>query len=345
MESKTPTYDVGIYGEIGYDIDAKTFLEALKIIPQDAVVNFHVNSVGGTVWDGIAIYNAIKQMPCKKNVFVDGLAASIASVIAMAGDTVHMCIGSMMMIHNAWTFAAGDAEELSKQADALKKVNESLLDIYEESTMLDREQLAELMKAETWLTAAEAVEYGFATTMDEALTAAACLQGNHLVVNGVSFATDSLKGMPLDKYHAGEEDAVMDLETFKNQHADLYQEIVDSVRAEVQAEKDSAVEAAIASERERMQALDELENKTGAAEIVHRAKYETFQAGEDIAMEILDSVMQEQQKAKERLGNMMKDAAVLDEVDTGKAVPVAQDTAKKNAMQSLLNAVRKEMSK
>lgn len=326
---------MSIYGEIGEDfwgesISAKALIKELKGIPNDAVVNFHVNSVGGSVWDGIAIYNAIKDMPNKKTVFVEGLAASIASIIALAGDAIHMCIGSMMMIHNAWTFAAGDANSLEEEAERLRKVNESLIDIYEKETNLNRDEIAEYMNAETWLSAEEAVELGFATTMDE-VSAVASVRDGKFVINGITFNESSLKGFPIDRYTEteGKEAEVMDLETFKAEYPDMYNEIVTQ---------------AATAERERLKALDTI-NCAGASEIVNRAKYETLQEANEVALEILNSVQESMKKTEDKLAEMQSDAGVVNAVEAGQNVPTQQVTAKAQTMRAMLDMIGKEFSK
>ncbi|WP_242865017.1 head maturation protease, ClpP-related, partial [Clostridium botulinum] len=121
------------------------------------------------MFQGTAIYNIIKRHKAKINIHVDGVAASIASVIAMAGDTIFMPKNSMMMIHNPWTFAWGNANELRKQADDLDKIRESLIEAYlsKAGDKLSRETLIEIMDNETWLTAQECYDYGLCDELVE----------------------------------------------------------------------------------------------------------------------------------------------------------------------------------
>lgn len=127
-----------------------------------------LNSNGGDVFAGVSMYNALKNFDGNVTVRVDGLAASIASVIAMAGDKVIMSPGSMMMIHKPWTVVAGDANELDKVKEVLNEIEGSLLPIYISRTGKSEEEVRQLLDAETWMTAEEAVEMGFA---DEAIEA------------------------------------------------------------------------------------------------------------------------------------------------------------------------------
>ena len=165
-----------------YDTDtsAAGFRDALKDLGDVKTINLHINSPGGSVFEGIAIYNMLKQNKAHVNVYVDGLAASIASVIAMSGDAIFMPSNSMLMIHNPWTMAVGNASELRKQADDLDKITESSIQTYlnQAGDKLDEETLRQLMDDETWLTAKEAVDYGLATEVIEANKAAASISKN-----------------------------------------------------------------------------------------------------------------------------------------------------------------------
>ena len=165
-----------------YDTDtsAAGFRDALKDLGDVKTINLHINSPGGSVFEGIAIYNMLKQNKAHVNVYVDGLAASIASVIAMSGDAIFIPSNSMLMIHNPWTMAVGNASELRKQADDLDKITESSIQTYlnQAGDKLDEETLRQLMDDETWLTAKEAVDYGLATEVIEANKAAASISKN-----------------------------------------------------------------------------------------------------------------------------------------------------------------------
>ncbi|TGA95715.1 Clp protease ClpP [Sporolactobacillus shoreae] len=142
-----------------------------------STINLHINSPGGSVFEGVAIGNMLKQNKAQVNVFVDGLAASIASVIAMAGDHIAMPANAMMMIHNPWSYVVGNAADMRKEADDLDHINESMKQTYlaKAGDKLDTDTLGTLMDAETWLSAQEAVGYGLADEVLEANQAAACV--------------------------------------------------------------------------------------------------------------------------------------------------------------------------
>jgi len=161
--------DIFMYGiigpsEFGY-ISAMDVIDMLNAV-DNREVNFHINSAGGSVDQGIAIYNAIKRRRGKTRMYVDSVAASIASVVAMAGDEVIMGKGSKMMIHKPWTMTQGNADDLRKMADLLDKYSEGLFDIYQEKTGLPRPKLEEMLAKETWMTDREALEFGFADSIE-----------------------------------------------------------------------------------------------------------------------------------------------------------------------------------
>ena len=128
-------------------------------------MNVRINSGGGLVFEGVAIYNALARHPAHIVVHIDSIAASIASVIAMAGDEIRISEGSNIMIHKPWSGAWGDAEMLRKEADILDKLESGIIDIYAARTGAKRSDLVAWVGAETWFTGQEAVDAGFADEM------------------------------------------------------------------------------------------------------------------------------------------------------------------------------------
>lgn len=183
QEADTSQANMYIDGEIvtdeyeDTDTSAAGFRDALKSLGDVKNINLHINSPGGSVFEGIAIYNMLKQNSAHVNVYVDGLAASIASVIAMSGDAIFMPSNAMMMIHNPWTMAVGNATELRKQADDLDRITQASVQTYlnKAGDKLDEKTLKQLMDDETWLTAQQAVDYGLADEVMEANKAAASI--------------------------------------------------------------------------------------------------------------------------------------------------------------------------
>jgi len=175
------TGELTLYGEIasstwwGDETTPKQFKEDLDALGDIETLNVYVNSPGGDVFAGQTIYSILKRCDAQVNVYVDGLAASIASLITMAGDTVIMSENAMMMVHNPWTIVAGEASELRKMADTLDKVRDSMVVAYESRSALTAEEIVELLDAETWLSAAECEEYGFCDEIEDAKEVAACI--------------------------------------------------------------------------------------------------------------------------------------------------------------------------
>ena len=163
--------DVSEYGTFNWltwsydesETSAEYFRKTLAEIPETDTIELHINSYGGSVKEGVAIYNQLKRKKCKEIVaYVDGFAYSIASIILQAADRRIMGLGTSLLIHNMWLSVSGNAEELRKAADDLDVLMESNRQIYMEKVNIDEDQLIEMMNAETYLTPQQAVEMGFA---------------------------------------------------------------------------------------------------------------------------------------------------------------------------------------
>ena len=122
---------------------------------------------GGSTFQGLAIYNLLKQHKAKINAYIDGIAASSASIIAMAGDKIYMPKTSLMMIHNCWTYTMGNAKELRKTAEDMDKIAVAYKEAYLDKIQIDEEKLDQLLEDETYLTAKECIEMGFADEIIE----------------------------------------------------------------------------------------------------------------------------------------------------------------------------------
>jgi ATP-dependent Clp protease protease subunit len=172
--AKTDEATVYIYQEIEsfWGVSAHDFVRELAGI-KASTIHVRINSPGGDVFDGMAIYNALKRHPSEIVTHVDGLAASAASIIALAGDRVVMGVGSFLMIHNAWGIVIGDAKDMREMADSLEKITGSLAGIYATRTGKPADEIQAMLDAETWLSAEEAVEGGFADETEDAPKASA----------------------------------------------------------------------------------------------------------------------------------------------------------------------------
>lgn len=164
------TADVFFYDVIGDSWDgttAKGFAADLKALGDLDVLNIFINSPGGSVFDGVAIFNTLVRHRARKAVVVDGLAASIASIVAMAGDSITMAKNALMMIHDPWGFTMGKAEDFRKAADMLDKIKGTMIETYVDRSKTDAPTIEKWMSAETWLNADETVAAGLADSVSE----------------------------------------------------------------------------------------------------------------------------------------------------------------------------------
>jgi ATP-dependent Clp protease, protease subunit len=166
--------EIVIYDEIGaFGIPAKAFLDELKALGPVAALTVRINSPGGSVFDGVAIYNALKRHDARVTVWIDGIAASIASVIAMAGDEVIMPENAMLMIHDPSALVIGTAADMRGMAEALDKMKAGMVAAYRDESGRDDAEIEALMAAETWLSAQEAVDLGLADRVEAPVRMAA----------------------------------------------------------------------------------------------------------------------------------------------------------------------------
>ena len=174
QDAENKTADIYIYGDITSwpwqenDVSSYILSKELQELDKDIEnINVYINSYGGEVAEGLAIYNALKRHKAKVTTYADGFACSIASVIFAAGDERVMSNTSLLMIHNAWSGAVGNSKDLRKQADDLDKINQASINAYMNIVNIKEEELKELMDNESWLNADEALEKGFATKIIE----------------------------------------------------------------------------------------------------------------------------------------------------------------------------------
>ncbi|MGE0290365.1 MAG: head maturation protease, ClpP-related [Bradyrhizobium sp.] len=168
-----------IYGPIGFKdwdgdgITSKQFADEMKKLDKATTIDVRVNSEGGDVFTGKMIYSRLVEHKAKIVVHIDGLAASAASYIAMAGDEIIISEGGFVMVHSAWSVAVGNAAEMRRMADLLETVSDTICDVYVARTGKTKQQCAKWMADETWFTAKEAIANGFADSMVENLKVAA----------------------------------------------------------------------------------------------------------------------------------------------------------------------------
>ncbi|MGG1608665.1 head maturation protease, ClpP-related [Bacillus wiedmannii] len=179
------TADVFIYGEITKyaweeygEVSSITFKNELDELGDGIeTINLYINSPGGSVFETMAIIAMLQRHPAKVISYIDGIGASCASVLPMISDKIIMYANSMLMVHNAWTYASGNADQLRKAADDIERINQSMVQHYltRAGDKLDEDLLKQLLDAETWLSADEAMEYGLCDEIISANNATACL--------------------------------------------------------------------------------------------------------------------------------------------------------------------------
>lgn len=153
--------DILIYQAIGATgISAQQIIEQVRAVPAGENVVVRINSTGGDVFEGISIYNTLAELPAV-DVFIDGLAASMASMVAMAGKKVYMASNALLMLHKPWVTSGGNADDLRSNADVLDKVEKQLIRAYIKKTGLTEQKISEMLAQETWLEATEAQALGF----------------------------------------------------------------------------------------------------------------------------------------------------------------------------------------
>lgn len=305
--------DIYIYGVIsGWENHAQEFIEQLRGL-KAGKLNIRINSGGGNLFDGHAIYNTIKSFKGQKVTYIDGLAASAASIIALAGDEIVMPANAMLMIHNASSAVYGNSQELLEYAVLLDKFNLTMNAVYQAKTGLEPQKIKELMDAETWMTAAEAKELGFVDTITEPLSIAARVDGQDVILNGVHFDAYQAKlqqffavTKPKPENNLNKEHKLT-LDEFKASYKNLYETI-----------KSEAYIAGATAERQRIRDIDELDS-CGYADLITKAKYETGENAGNLAMAILKAQKQQQQK---QLANYQADANLVNKVTAAQGDPV-----------------------
>jgi ATP-dependent Clp endopeptidase proteolytic subunit ClpP len=179
IKDKAEKAEIWIYEMIGKDfwtgdgITAKEFQKDLSEL-KAGQIDLHINSPGGEVFDGITIYNLLKQHPAKITTYIDGIAASIASVIALAGDKVYMAANALYMMHNPFGLVMGNSGDMRKMADVLDKVRGTMTTTYVTKSGKAEQDVNALLDAETWMTADEALGAGFVDEITDKMDMAAC---------------------------------------------------------------------------------------------------------------------------------------------------------------------------
>lgn len=244
----------GVIGESWFDenVTADAVYKELEDFGKDIDnINIYINSPGGSVTDGCAIYTALKRHKATKNVYIDGQCSSIATVIAMAGDKIAISPVATMMIHDPSTYVAGNSEDMRKIADILDTFKETIINAYMTKTNLSREEVSDLMSKETYFTSKQAIEKGFATE-----EIAFDIKNSSL--NGIVFAKNISNSIIAEK-KGGKSMSFKNIQELEAENKDL----VSNIREE-----------AIKNERQRIIDLENLNTETKGVckDIIEEAK-------------------------------------------------------------------------
>ncbi len=294
------------------------------LLNQATDITVLINSGGGSVFSASEIYTALKSFSGNVKVEIVGIAASAASVIAMAGTVVEMSPTAQLMIHNASTSAAGDYQVMDQTSDFLQNVNKSIMNAYTAKTGKDETYLKTMMDNETWMTAQQAIEHGFIDTIMFEQEKSAAANTNHSdLVNGElpqevldKVRNQLLKDKSLNTMNSvtpptpnkpenNKEDSPMDLDKLKNEHPDLYEKV-----------KNIGFEEGQNAENTRIKEIEELATP-GNENLVQAAKFENSSTAAELAVAIVKA---EKAKGANFLQNVQKDAEPLDQVPGNQTV-------------------------
>ena len=306
-ENSPDIEELFIYGEIGdwWDsLDASSLADKLKA-HTGTELNVRINSGGGEVFTAQAFHSLLRSSGKKINVFIDGLAASAATIIACAGDVVTMPAGAMYMVHSAMSATYGNAAEMRTMADTLDKVTDGIKATYKQRTNLDDEKINDLMSKDSWLTAQEAKDLGFIDNILDVAVAATTkdvITGSKLKNIPMSFE-NAVKSVKETK----EVIKPMDLQSFKADHSALAEQF----RNEISANHKAEIKAAVDAERQRIVDINETAGM-GHEELASEAIKNGLSAG-DFAIQAMKA---EKQKGADVLNKANQDRQVLANVST-----------------------------
>ena len=308
--------------EPGLFISPEGFLEDLAQVKGKSRVTIRINSIGGDLYTGMAIYNQLKALPGQKTVVIDGIAASAASVIAMAGDVIQIPVGGTVMIHEPSAFLADsyDQQQLKGVLKMLDAASKSAAEVYAGKTGLEVDAVRSMMAKTTWMIGQEAVDKGFATELLEGDGPQMAMSADRstLVVGGLRFNAKGLRNIPggipvkdnilpaaaaarptagIEKTKQGGKQ-VMTLEELRAAHPELVAQIESAAQAAARTE-------ATAAERARIKAIEEIAPGVGDPQLVEDAKYGDAPC---TAPELALKAMQQQAKlGAKHLQNTAKD--------------------------------------
>ena len=314
--------DILLYDYIsGFDddewgiISAKGLINKIKALGNIKNITLRINSIGGDVFQAQAMYNYLKSHPANITVRIDGLAASAASVVAMAGNKVIMPSNALMMIHNPAGGVWGEAEDMRGTAEILDKIRDTIANVYVAKTGLEREKVIAMMDAETWLDANEAHELKFCDEVEEGLSAVAMAVSDGAIfmgrfgfaradesilskipaeiVNNSAKARDIIPRIPkflasLKEYEraSSKDESISSQNPKEEEKSEMEIKNASELESAYPELAGEIRNSAMLAERERLKALDSL-NAPGREAIIAKAKYDDPKDARDIAMELL----------------------------------------------------------
>ena len=317
----------GGFWEEGFD--DVSFAEAMKGIGEFQPLDIYINSPGGSVFAAISIYNLIARHKGTVTVHVSGIAASAATIItSVPNGRVIMPLGSMMLVHPVRAaVGSSTAEELREAGENLEKVRESVVDIYAQKTGLERERLLGMMQKESYLTAGEAVEFGFADEVDRNSTVENIMSDGVCMINGLKVSASLFDAAPKGFI---KQEVKMDLENLTKE----YPELVEQIRAKAYAEGAD-------NERARILAIEEIATP-GHDELVNAAKLDSTMSAEKLAVEILRADKTRNANMLRARANDAQDLANIPQVSNEGVIPGEEKKAKEDAEeQKIIEAGRR----
>jgi len=293
-----------LYGSIGSDeywddISDKAFKQDIENLGDVGNITLHINSPGGSVFSAVAIANTLKNHKAKVTANIDGLAASAATIITSACDTVRMPKNALFMIHNPITFAYGNNQEMQKTVEMLDKVKNSIIETYLGKTKADKKTLSELMDNETWMDAETAKEYGFIDEIVDEEVGKEFVE-NKLIINNMAFDISKFKNFKKAKdvvinNKKNTKEVKMTLEELKNQFPDLYDYVLNEGKKIGKEE-----------ERERLKAIDDI-GVNNYSELIENAKYVNPMSASELAINILKKQKEEKAQKLQNIKNESQD--------------------------------------
>jgi len=298
------TAELILYGSIGSDeywddISDKVFKQDIENLGDVENIILHINSPGGSVFSAVAIANTLKNHKAKVTANIDGLAASAATIITSACDTVRMPKNALFMIHNPITFAYGNNQEMQKTVEMLDKVKNSIIETYLGKTKADKKTLSELMDNETWMDAETAKEYGFIDEIVDEEVGKEFVE-NKLIINNMAFDISKFKNFKKAKdvvinNKKNTKEVKMTLEELKNQFPDLYDYVLNEGKKIGKEE-----------ERERLKAIDDI-GVNNYSELIENAKYVNPMSASELAINILKKQKEEKAQKLQNIKNESQD--------------------------------------